>query len=74
MEHFTQDGTWREYVDVAAEHLIPIPDGLTDDDVANVSTGASYLTAYLALTDNPSPDRRSALRPRRARPRGHGMS
>jgi NADPH:quinone reductase len=47
----TADGTWREYITAAAEHLIAIPDGISDEDVAGVSTGAGYLTAYLALTE-----------------------
>ena len=46
-----QDGTWAEYVAAAPEHLLAIPDGLAEEDVAAISTGAGYLTAYLALTE-----------------------
>lgn len=47
----TQDGTWREYVEAAPEHLLPLPDDVADLDVAALATGAGYLTAYLALTE-----------------------
>jgi NADPH:quinone reductase-like Zn-dependent oxidoreductase len=47
----TADGTWREYLPASPEHLLRIPDGLTAESVAAMSTGAGYLTAYLALTE-----------------------
>jgi NADPH2:quinone reductase len=46
-----RDGTWSELVTAAPGHLIAIPDPLASDAVAALSTGAGYLTAYLALTE-----------------------
>jgi len=46
----TSDGTWREMMAVPPDHLVPIPDGVTDDDAAGLAAGAGYLTAWLALT------------------------
>ncbi|WP_067568215.1 quinone oxidoreductase family protein [Nocardia acidivorans] len=45
------DGTWREFAAVPATHLVPIPDGVTDDQAAGLVAGAGYLTAWLALTE-----------------------
>jgi NADPH:quinone reductase len=44
------DGTWREFAAVPSSHLVPIPDGVSDDGAAGVVAGAGYLTAWLALT------------------------
>lgn len=46
-----QDGTWREYLEVDPARLLPLPDDVSDLDVAALATGAGYLTAYLALTE-----------------------
>lgn len=46
-----QDGTWREYLALPANQLLPIPADLPDDQVMALTTGAGYLTAYLALTE-----------------------
>lgn len=45
------DGTWREQVVASPAQLFPIPDALTDEAVAALSTGVGHLTAYLALTE-----------------------
>ncbi|MER5793704.1 zinc-binding dehydrogenase [Streptomyces sp. NPDC001980] len=45
------DGTWAEYVAVDPAHLLAVPDGIDDTAAAALSTGAGYLTAYLALTE-----------------------
>jgi len=44
------DGTWREFAAVPSSHLVPIPDGVSNDDAAGLVAGAGYLTAWLALT------------------------
>ncbi|MFI6787873.1 zinc-binding alcohol dehydrogenase family protein [Nonomuraea sp. NPDC050383] len=44
------DGMWREEAAVPADHLVPIPDHVGDDDAAALAAGAGYLTAWLALT------------------------
>ncbi|MEO3827740.1 zinc-binding alcohol dehydrogenase family protein [Actinomadura sp. B10D3] len=46
-----RDGTWRDFVEADPDHLIPLPDGVDDTAAAALSTGAGYLTAYLALTE-----------------------
>ncbi|MEV4256381.1 NADP-dependent oxidoreductase, partial [Spirillospora sp. NPDC049652] len=46
----TRDGTWRELAAVPPDHLVPIPDDVSDDDAAGLVAGAGYLTAWLALT------------------------
>jgi NADPH:quinone reductase len=43
------DGT-REFAAVPSSHLVPIPDGVSNDDAAGLVAGAGYLTAWLALT------------------------
>jgi NADPH:quinone reductase-like Zn-dependent oxidoreductase len=45
------DGTWADLVAVEANNLLPIPDGVDDLAAAALTTGAGYLTAYLALTE-----------------------
>ncbi|SDM97799.1 quinone oxidoreductase family protein [Actinacidiphila guanduensis] len=45
------DGSWAEYIAVDAAHLLPIPDGVDDETAAALTTGAGYLTAYLALKE-----------------------
>lgn len=46
-----RDGTWRQSVTVSPEHLIALPDGVSDETVLGMSTGGGYLTAYLTLTE-----------------------
>jgi NADPH2:quinone reductase len=45
-----RDGTWRDFISVAAADLIAIPSGISAEAVSAMSAGAGYLTAYLALT------------------------
>ncbi|WP_433324553.1 quinone oxidoreductase family protein [Spirillospora sp. CA-294931] len=45
-----RDGTWRERVEAEPDQLVPIPHGVDDIAAAALTTGAGYLTAYLALT------------------------
>jgi NADPH2:quinone reductase len=45
------DGTWQEFLLAQANHLAIIPDGVSDEDAAALTTGAGYLTAYLALKE-----------------------
>ncbi|MEV4604159.1 zinc-binding alcohol dehydrogenase family protein [Amycolatopsis sp. NPDC049253] len=45
------DGSWAEYVAVAPEHLVPVPDQVDDVAAAALTAGAGHLTAYLALTE-----------------------
>ncbi|WP_425569325.1 alcohol dehydrogenase catalytic domain-containing protein [Nonomuraea salmonea] len=45
------DGSWADYIAVDAAHLVPIPDGVDDETAAALTTGAGYLTAYLALKE-----------------------
>ena len=45
-----RDGTWREYLAVEPAALVPIPPGVSLESAAALSTGAGYLTAYMALT------------------------
>lgn len=46
-----RDGTWREYVEVAPEHVLLLPESVEDLDVAALAAGAGYLTVYLTLTE-----------------------
>lgn len=46
-----QDGTWQEYMVAQAQHLTIIPDSVSDEDAAAVTTGAGYITPYLALKE-----------------------
>jgi NADPH:quinone reductase-like Zn-dependent oxidoreductase len=45
------DGTWQEYLVAPANLLMPIPENVSDLDVAAMTAGAGYLTAYLALRE-----------------------
>ncbi|MDT8913616.1 zinc-binding alcohol dehydrogenase family protein [Amycolatopsis sp. PS_44_ISF1] len=45
------DGTWADAVAVDPEHLLAVPDAVDDVAAAALTTGAGYLTAYLALTE-----------------------
>jgi NADPH:quinone reductase-like Zn-dependent oxidoreductase len=47
----SQDGTWRDYIAASPDQLIPLPDQVPSELVAGMSTGAGYLTAYMALTE-----------------------
>ncbi|GAB1340688.1 zinc-binding alcohol dehydrogenase family protein [Streptomyces sp. E-15] len=44
------DGTWADYAAVHPRHLVRVPDAVTDEGAAALTTGTGYLTAYLALT------------------------
>jgi NADPH2:quinone reductase len=46
----TVDGTWREFIVVAATALTPAPEGVDDNTAAAVGAGAGYLSGYLPLT------------------------
>jgi NADPH:quinone reductase-like Zn-dependent oxidoreductase len=45
-----RDGTWREYMAVTPAALVAIPAGVSLEAAAALTTGAGYLTAYMALT------------------------
>lgn len=45
------DGCWAEYVAVDPVNLVAVPDAVDDEAAAALTTGAGYLTAYLALTE-----------------------
>lgn len=45
------DGVWADFAVVDPDHLVAIPDGVDDTAAAALTTGAGYLTAYLALTE-----------------------
>ncbi|MEU1814829.1 zinc-binding alcohol dehydrogenase family protein [Streptomyces roseifaciens] len=45
------DGTWREYVAEYPADLSPVPDGVTDRQMAALQAGSGHVTAYLALTE-----------------------
>jgi NADPH:quinone reductase-like Zn-dependent oxidoreductase len=45
------DGTWAERIAVDPVHLVAVPDAVDDVTAAALTTGAGYLTAYLALTE-----------------------
>ncbi|WP_433274931.1 quinone oxidoreductase family protein [Pseudonocardia xinjiangensis] len=47
----SDDGTWADLVAVDPAHLVPVPDAIDDVTAAALTTGAGYLTAYLALTE-----------------------
>ncbi|MDT8912403.1 zinc-binding alcohol dehydrogenase family protein [Amycolatopsis sp. PS_44_ISF1] len=44
------DGTWAELVALDPAHLVAVPGAVGDLAAAALTTGAGYLTAYLALT------------------------
>ena len=46
-----REGTWQEYVAARAEHLTIIPENVSDEDAAALTTGAGYSTPYLALKE-----------------------
>jgi NADPH2:quinone reductase len=45
------DGTWADYVAIDPAHLVAVPDEVDDTAAVALTTGAGYLTAYLALTE-----------------------
>ncbi|BDM74364.1 NADPH:quinone reductase (plasmid) [Streptomyces nigrescens] len=45
------DGTWREYIAEYPGALVPLPDEVSDRQMAAMLAGAGYSTAYLALTE-----------------------
>jgi NADPH:quinone reductase-like Zn-dependent oxidoreductase len=45
------DGTWAEYIAVAPQHVLPIPDDVDDTAAAALTAATGHLTAYLALTE-----------------------
>ncbi len=46
-----RDGTWEEYVVARPEHLTIIPENVSDEDAAALTSGAGYSTPYLALKE-----------------------